>query len=428
MSNLAVRVEDLAKEYRLGNYVTGRLTESLTLGAQRATRLLSRRGGVAERRSVWALRGVSFEVYEGEVVGFVGRNGAGKSTLLKILSRITEPTRGFAELYGRVGSLLEVGSGFHPELTGEENVYLYGAILGMTRREVREKFDEIVAFAEIDEFIDTPVKRYSSGMHMRLAFAVAAHLEPEILLVDEVLAVGDAAFQRKCLGKMENVAHHGRTVFFVSHNTAAVSSLCSRAFLLERGQITATGPPREVIDSYVGMMRGLLTVPVGERTDRDGDGSVRLVRVRIEDADERGAIFTGSRLRVVVDYEADRSLRFARFLVTVNDEDYTGIFVLDSQAEGGLPETLPATGSVSCTTEPIQVTPGKCFVNVSVLRGGKMADRVEYAAPFTVEADAFYSSGTMPPREWVLTVRRHQWAITTAGPGHTPEPSRDARS
>ena len=236
------------------------------------------------------------------------------------------------------------------------------------------------------EFIDTPVKRYSSGMYMRLAFAVAAHLEPEILLVDEVLAVGDAAFQRKCLGKMENVARHGRTVFFVSHNTAAVSSLCDRAFLAREGadnRNRAASRGDRLLrrdDARAAHRSGR------ERTDRGGDGSVRLVRVLIEDADERGASSQAAVCVVVVDYEANRPLRFARFLVTVNDEDYTGIFVLDSQAEGGLPETLPATGSVSCVTEPIQVTPGKCFVNVSVWRAGKVADHVEYAAPFAVEA------------------------------------------
>ncbi|MCA9896469.1 MAG: ABC transporter ATP-binding protein, partial [Anaerolineae bacterium] len=205
--------------------------------------------------NLWALKDVSFEVKRGEVVGIVGRNGAGKSTLLKILSRITEPTSGHAEIHGRVGSLLEVGTGFHPELTGRENIYMNGAILGMRRSEIDRQFDEIVAFAEIERFLDTPVKRYSSGMHVRLAFAVAAHLEPEILLVDEVLAVGDVEFQRKCLGKMEDVAQGGRTVIFVSHNMAAVKDLCQRAFLLKEGELEFVGSVDATIRRYLETQR-----------------------------------------------------------------------------------------------------------------------------------------------------------------------------
>ncbi|HEX8501570.1 MAG TPA: polysaccharide ABC transporter ATP-binding protein [Pyrinomonadaceae bacterium] len=242
-----VRVEGLSKQYRLGararSYDT--LRDSL-MGALRSPL----RGGRGGGETLWALRDVSFEVAPGEVVGVVGRNGAGKSTLLKVLSRITEPTSGRIELYGRIGSLLEVGTGFHPELTGRENIFLNGAILGMRRREIEAKFDEIVAFAEVERFMDTPVKRYSSGMYMRLAFAVAAHLEPEILLVDEVLAVGDAAFQKKCLGKMGEVAREGRTVLFVSHNMTAVNQLCSRAVLLAGGRLALEGRTQEVVAEY----------------------------------------------------------------------------------------------------------------------------------------------------------------------------------
>ena len=231
---------------------------------------------------LWALRDVSFEVQRGEVVGIIGRNGAGKSTLLKILSRITEPTSGRAEIHGRVGSLLEVGTGFHPELTGRENIYLNGAILGMHRTEIERKFDEIVAFAEIERFLNTPVKRYSSGMYVRLAFAVAAHLEPEILIVDEVLAVGDAAFQKKCLGKMGDVAKEGRTVLFVSHNMAAVTQLCRRGFWLNDGHIVKIGLSQEVVESYLSTHR----TQVAERRwrfpgDAPGDERVRLLACRV---------------------------------------------------------------------------------------------------------------------------------------------------
>ncbi len=202
-------------------------------------------------RFIWALKDINFEVRQGEVVGLIGRNGAGKSTLLKILARITRPTEGHAEIHGRVGSLLEVGTGFHAELTGRENVYMSGAILGMRKAEIDRKFDEIVAFSEVERFLDTPLKHYSSGMQMRLAFAVAAHLEPEILLVDEVLAVGDAAFQKKCLGKMGDVARHGRTIVFVSHNIAAVKALCSRAVMIKDGTIAKSGAVAEVVDDYL---------------------------------------------------------------------------------------------------------------------------------------------------------------------------------
>jgi lipopolysaccharide transport system ATP-binding protein len=244
----AVRVERIGKRYRLGQRLPYRsLRETLTTAAR--GRLRGQRTG--ERETIWALRDVSFEVAEGEVIGIIGRNGAGKSTLLKILARITDPTEGRVEVHGRVGSLLEVGTGFHMELTGRENIYLNGAILGMKRAEIQRKFDEIVAFAEIDQFLDTPVKHYSTGMYLRLAFAVAAHLEPEILLVDEVLAVGDAAFQKKCLGKMGDVASQGRTVLFVSHNMPSVRTLCQSAVLLEQGGVAYRGRADDCISRYI---------------------------------------------------------------------------------------------------------------------------------------------------------------------------------
>lgn len=254
MSDVVIRVAGLSKRYRIGGPQAGRpnFRESLTDALTAPYRWLRRRGPAApDDRTFWALKDISFEVKRGEVVGIIGRNGAGKSTLLKILSRITEPTEGSAELHGRVGSLLEVGTGFHPELTGRENIYLNGAILGMRRTEIARKFDEIVAFAETDKFLDTPVKYYSSGMYMRLAFAVAAHLEPEILIVDEVLAVGDAAFQKKCLGKMGEVAREGRTVMFVSHNMAAMELLTNTCILLAGGRVDVIGDKTKVITHYM---------------------------------------------------------------------------------------------------------------------------------------------------------------------------------
>ncbi len=249
MPDIAIRAEHLGKQYRIGvpavRYRT--LRESLTETFSAPLRRLT--GGPAGK--IWALKDISFEVRQGQVLGVIGRNGAGKSTLLKILSRVTHPTVGYAEIHGRVGSLLEVGTGFHPELTGRENIFLNGAILGMKRAEIESKFDEIVSFAEVEQFIDTPVKRYSSGMYLRLAFAVAAHLEPEILVVDEVLAVGDAEFQRKCLGKMSDVAQQGRTVLFVSHNMSAVLRLTEEAMVIEKGALALRAPTAQAVDYYL---------------------------------------------------------------------------------------------------------------------------------------------------------------------------------
>src|SRR5438034_1900554 len=257
MGDIAIKVENLSKLYRIGKQERYRaLRDTLTDAMYAPFRgIRSLFGGGPARKqapeeTIWALKDISFEIPRGEVVGIIGRNGAGKSTLLKILSRITEPTEGYGEIRGRVGSLLEVGTGFHPELTGRENISLNGAILGMRKAEIAHKFDEIVAFAELEKFIDTPVKHYSSGMYMRLAFAVAAHLEPEILVVDEVLAVGDAAFQKKCIGKMGRVAREGRTVLFVSHSMASVASLCKSGILLEGGTVASVGPIDSVIDEY----------------------------------------------------------------------------------------------------------------------------------------------------------------------------------
>ena len=291
MSDIAIRVENLSKQYRIGKqqakYKTIResLTEGVKAPFRRATNLLRGQAYGASNmdETIWALKDVSFEVKRGEVVGIIGRNGAGKTTLLKLLSRITEPTEGYAEINGRVGSLLEVGTGFHPELTGRENIYLNGAILGMKKLEIDHKFDEIVAFAEIEKFIDTPVKRYSSGMYVRLAFAVAAHLEPDILLVDEVLAVGDTAFQKKCLGKIGDVSKEGRTVLFVSHSMVAIKRLCRRAILLERGQVSLDSTADAAVSSY-------LTEIMDHQTqiscsfnlsDAPGDDYVRLKSARL---------------------------------------------------------------------------------------------------------------------------------------------------
>jgi lipopolysaccharide transport system ATP-binding protein len=254
MSDISIRTERLGKQYRLGAHKQGykSLRDSLSRGFRRSlSRLRPGAAAGTPREMIWALKDVSFEISQGEVIGIIGRNGAGKSTLLKVLSRITEPSEGSVDLWGRVGSLLEVGTGFHPELTGRENIYLSGAILGMRRAEIIRQFDEMVAFAEVEKFVDTPVKHYSSGMYLRLAFAVAAHLDPEILMVDEVLAVGDARFQRKCLEKMQEVGQQGRTVLFVSHNMPLITRLCPRALLIGDGRLIHDGPSASVVSKYL---------------------------------------------------------------------------------------------------------------------------------------------------------------------------------
>ncbi len=314
MKQIAIQVDKLSKKYHIGakqeTYRTLRDTVADVFAApfRRARKLLRGQAtGAAELDEViWALREVSFEITQGEVVGLIGRNGAGKSTLLKILARITEPTRGYAKIHGRVGSLLEVGTGFHGELTGRENIYLNGAILGMKRSEITRKFDEIVAFAEVEKFIDTPVKHYSTGMYLRLAFAVAAHLEPEILLVDEVLAVGDARFQRKCLNKMQDVGQQGRTVIFVSHQMPAITRLCERAILLESGKIQEDGPAHQVVKAY--LSSGLGTTALREwphAAHRPGKGIVQLcaVRVRAEDGSLVDTIDIRRSVGLEIEYE-----------------------------------------------------------------------------------------------------------------------------
>ncbi|HEY5885407.1 MAG TPA: ABC transporter ATP-binding protein, partial [Pyrinomonadaceae bacterium] len=298
MSDVAIRCEHISKRYRLGEAEQYKTLRDVITGTAAAPfrsmrKALTRNGassngdglasanGKSSRDTLWALNDVSFEVKRGEVVGIIGRNGAGKSTLLKILSRITKPTKGHAKIYGRVGSLLEVGTGFHPELTGRENIYLNGAILGMRKTEIARKFDEIVAFAEVETFIDTPVKRYSSGMYVRLAFAVAAHMETEVLIVDEVLAVGDIQFQKKCLGKMSDVAKAGRTVLFVSHNLQAVTRLSERAILLD-STVTADGPASAVVQTYLDSDLKVTASRVwSEKEVRPGNDIVRMVSARV---------------------------------------------------------------------------------------------------------------------------------------------------
>lgn len=328
MSDIAIRVENLGKMYRIGALkkqatTTGKRLQNLALSPFGYLRSSLR--GPTEEEILWALKDVSFEVKKGEVVGIIGRNGAGKSTLLKILSRITEPTVGRAELYGRVSSLLEVGTGFHPELTGRENVYLNGTILGMTRAEVNRKFDEIVAFSGVEKFIDTPVKRYSSGMRVRLAFSVAAHLDPEILLIDEVLAVGDAAFQKNCLGKMGEVANEGRTVLFVSHNTPSIARLCAWSMRLHEGRIYDKGCSKQVIEKYL-LENTKYFSSIELSPDKSKPMCLRKVSVLNRNGEPSDQIEIGNPFRVQVEYEINELVTSSHVICFIRTKEGVNVF------------------------------------------------------------------------------------------------------
>ena len=315
MNDIAIRVEGLGKHYKIGherpryNTLRDRVVDAISAPVRRAKKLLRGEayGASDLDETIWALRNISFDVKRGEVVGLIGRNGAGKSTLLKILAEITQPSEGYAEIRGRTGALLEVGTGFHPELTGRENIFLNGAVLGMPKAEIERKFEEIVDFAGTRKFLDTPIKHYSTGMSVRLAFAVAAHLDPEILLIDEVLSVGDAAFQRKCLGKMDEVAHSGRTVIFVSHRMDSVTRLCNRTILLENGRIIADGPSDQVVSQYLRSDLGTSAAREWDEESAPGNEVVRLRGVRVRD--HRDQVSESVDIRKPVQLEVDYAVR-----------------------------------------------------------------------------------------------------------------------
>ena len=395
-----IRAERVSKQYRIGASRTPyeTLRESLTRALAAPFRWrseASERGPASD--SFWALRDVSFEVRQGEALGVIGRNGAGKSTLLKILSRITEPTTGSVVLDGRVGSLLEVGTGFHSELTGRENVFLNGAILGMRKAEIQQKFDEIVSFAEVERFLDTPVKHYSTGMYLRLAFAVAAHLEPEIVLVDEVLAVGDAAFQKKCLGKMGDITEQGRTVIFVSHNMGAVASLCQTGLVLDAGRIGFVGPVTEAVELYLGQFSGANELPLMLRHDRAGTGEVKLTGFRLESetGEPVDSIRNGHTARLVFDYAAPagRPARNVEFQIIVRTESGELLFQFGTRPIARNFGEIPSTGRFVCELERFPLVPGRYRLDAHLAVDGRMSDYVLWLAPLAVVDGDYYGSG-----------------------------------
>jgi lipopolysaccharide transport system ATP-binding protein len=374
-----------------------------------------------ENEIIWALKDISFAVKPGEVLGIIGKNGAGKSTLLKILSRITEPSSGRARINGRVGSLLEVGTGFHPELTGRENIYLSGAILGMHRAEIDRKFDEIVAFAETGKFLDTPVKRYSSGMYVRLAFAVAAHLEPEVLLVDEVLAVGDLAFQKKCLGKMGNVAKEGRTVLFVSHNMVAVQNLCDRVLWLHESELKGEGPTNEVISQYLAVSYKAVTEQIWNNIETaPGNDRVRIHRIRIRPVDGEPTDHISMDAPLLVEIEYWNLLQDARLHISLHFYNEQQIVAFTSNSN----ETDPVTGSKELSTGLYQSTchiPGNLFnagthrIMLLFLRDtSKITYRMEDALSFEV-LDLSDRPGTWYGKEPGVVRPKLSWTTSVIG-------------
>jgi len=392
--NVAVSVRGLSKSYSIA-----RNAAQHTTAGEALMHRLRHPFAKAERETFLALDDVSFDIQKGDVVGIIGRNGAGKSTLLKILSRITEPTKGRIDLYGRVGSLLEVGTGFHPELTGRENIFLNGAILGMQKSEIARQFDAIVDFSGTEQFLDTPVKRYSSGMYVRLAFAVAAHLNPEILIIDEVLAVGDAEFQKKCLGKMHDVAESGRTVIFVSHNMAALENLCNKAILLEHGSVTHQGVTKDVVGHYLEdvLTPAIEDASLAERTDRSGSGKVRLNSFHVEDTNGNrlGAVSSGMSVVFVFGYTRTENLDKVDVGLSISTASDQMLFVLYSSYMGDMFSSLPPCGEFRCRVERLPLSPGKYNVGARVEVSGEEADWPRDGVGFiNVELGDFYGTGS----------------------------------
>lgn len=416
--NVVIRVEDLWKEYRLGTINHGTLARDLqswwarirgkedpNLRIDQSFQSYNNpRGNILNESEsserFWALQDVSFDVKQGDILGVIGRNGAGKSTLLKILSEVTTPTKGQIKISGRVASLLEVGTGFHPDLTGRENIFLNGAILGMGKLEIKRKLDEIIDFSEIHKFIDTPVKRYSSGMYVRLAFAVAAHLEPEILVLDEVLAVGDATFQKKCLGKMEEVSKEGRTVIFVSHNMSAIENLCSRGLLLNEGKVLIDDSVAPAIERYFDR-RGKARRPVdlGQRQDREGLGIIKSTRLQILDNSGKDCenLQAGERYLFVVDFENHTDKKIGGLVISIDmyDERDNRVMLLRSNFENKLYDFEPGLNTVSCEINDFPFSDGSYNFSIFIShRETDVMDFVKFVKPVTIDGGSFYPDGT----------------------------------
>jgi homopolymeric O-antigen transport system ATP-binding protein len=422
MSDIVIKTEDLGKSYLIGHQTNDKYVTLRDIIVDKTKGLLSkfRRPACHTNQSVeefWALKDVSFEVKQGERIGIIGRNGAGKSTLLKILSRITEPTTGRVSIQGRVTSLLEVGTGFHAELSGRENIYLNGAILGMSRREVKAKFDEIVAFAEVEKFLDTPVKHFSSGMYVRLAFAVAAHLEPEILIVDEVLAVGDSEFQKKCLGKMREVATEGRTVLFVSHNMAAVQQLCQRGLMFHQGKLIFCGTIADTVRNYIEYVKTLTLTEVGKRKDRMGSQWLKFTKVVIYDSEgnEISQVLSGQDIFVRLYYESEKELQNALVFVSFNLRNNQGVLLtnMNSIDSGFSRLDIFRRGYFECQWPKFNLRSGDYDCNLFCSINGDIVDWMQSAFVINVEDGDFFQTGKLAGAQGEILIH-HSWSCGRA--------------
>ena len=398
MSDTVIRVENLGKKYIIGHQKQERYTslrDVITDKVRSFGQAFSRKDQQEDptHEEFWALKDVSFEIKQGDRVGIIGRNGAGKSTLLKILSRITEPTEGRISINGRVASLLEVGTGFHPELTGRENIFLNGAILGMDRFEIKRKFDEIVAFAEVEKFLDTPVKRYSSGMYVRLAFAVAAHLEPEILIVDEVLAVGDLKFQEKCLGKMKEVSNAGKTLLFVSHNMTAIMGLCSQAILLSKGTVAYDGEIEESINIYLNNLQTNASKDLlVNSSQRDGSGEIRVIEILIKSSNKKSEfIRVNDSIDIYITLKTNTQIHSPpSILITIYDRLGTYIAHVNTEVSGYMVIVNSKSFGLNCHIPYLNLMPQTYLINVAIMNGNEIIDHVVNACSFSiVEEDVF---------------------------------------
>lgn len=414
MAQSMIEINGLSKRYRLGKIGARTLRDEIQMFAERwRNRSLTNENREDRPDEFWALRDISFNVDQGEVLGLIGRNGAGKSTLLKILSRITEPTTGKAILHGTVGSLLEVGTGFHPELTGMDNIFLNGAILGMDKAEIRSKLDEIIAFSGIERHIETPVKRYSSGMIVRLGFAVAAHLEPDILIVDEVLAVGDAEFQRKCIGKMQDVAGHGRTVIFVSHQMGTIQQLCTRCISLNQGRVVDSGPTAEVVAAYLNSYEEEAGVAfTQDNPHRTGSKEIQFTDGRMLDRDGRpvSSVVAGHDYVFEFDYESETPDLPFTCQIKVYNQRGIDIVHFSTQFEGVRMRTVGGKGTIRCEVERLPLPLGKYRVEVGIEAFGRPTDTIPNALYFMVDSSVFFTSGRTPRDTQCAVLVNHDWA------------------
>ena len=422
MTDIAISIQNLSKRYRIGGLESYKTLRESIIDAIKAPfqnlanlRRLTKFEGKNEEDVIWALNGIDLKINEGEILGIIGRNGAGKSTLLKILSRITPPSSGTTVLNGRVSSLLEVGTGFHPELTGRENIFLNGAILGMSIREIKRKFDEIVDFSGVEKFLDTPVKRFSSGMQVRLAFAVAAHLDPDILLIDEVLAVGDIEFQRKCLGKMNEVAYQGRTVMFVSHQMEMIASLCQRCILLNDGMLTMDGSPRDIINAYSAELLKVSQIDLRYRTDRQGKGSVRFTKSWVEN--DQGipisSVSSGLPLKFIVLYEISDDLDYDfNFSLTIAKSGMT-VSNINNEAIGKSIR-LPKSGKIVVNLPKLQLSQGLFTYNLHITSadsGRELEDTITDVGSFTVQNGDYYEANHVSGKDGAIVCLDYQMEV-----------------